>query len=270
MLIPLLFMTEVVGRLFREFAITLAVSILISLFVSLTLTPMMCARLLRAESEQHHGRFHQITGGLIDRVIAAYDRMLQVVLRHQPLTLLVALATFALTVLLYIVIPKGFFPQQDTGLIQAITQAPQSISFTAMAERQQAAASKALKDPDVAAVSSFIGVDGSNATLSAGRMLIALKPHAERSGDLRAVMARLQDSLATQDGLTVYMQPVQDLTIEDRVSRTQYQMTLSNPDLGVLSLWTPAGRAAAPGARPVGRDRRSAGRGLADLGGDRP
>ena len=183
-LIPLLFMTEVVGRLFREFAITLAVSILISLFVSLTLTPMMCARLLRAESEQHHGRFHQITGGLIDRVIAAYDRMLQV-LRHQPLTLLVALATFALTVLLYIVIPKGFFPQQDTGLIQAITQAPQSISFTAMAERQQAAASKALKDPDVAAVSSFIGVDGSNATLSAGRMLIALKPHAERSGDLR-------------------------------------------------------------------------------------
>lgn len=139
-----------------------------------------------------------------------------------------------------------------------------------MAERQQAAASKALKDPDVAAVSSFIGVDGSNATLSAGRMLIALKPHAERSGDLRAVMARLQDSLATQDGLTVYMQPVQDLTIEDRVSRTQYQMTLSNPDLGVLSLWTPAGRAAAPGARPVGRDRRSAGRGLADLGGDRP
>ena len=174
MLIPLLFMTEVVGRLFREFAITLAVSILISLFVSLTLTPMMCARLLRAESEQHHGRFHQITGGLIDRVIAAYDRMLQVVLRHQPLTLLVALATFALTVLLYIVIPKGFFPQQDTGLIQAITQAPQSISFTAMAERQQAAASKALKDPDVAAVSSFIGVDGSNATLSAGRMLIAL------------------------------------------------------------------------------------------------
>ena len=135
---------------------------------------MMCARLLRAESEQHHGRFHQITGGLIDRVIAAYDRMLQVVLRHQPLTLLVALATFALTVLLYIVIPKGFFPQQDTGLIQAITQAPQSISFTAMAERQQAAASKALKDPDVAAVSSFIGVDGSNATLSAGRMLIAL------------------------------------------------------------------------------------------------
>nr|WP_283093824.1 MdtB/MuxB family multidrug efflux RND transporter permease subunit [Achromobacter sp. Marseille-Q0513] len=238
-LIPLLFMTEVVGRLFREFAITLAVSILISLFVSLTLTPMMCARLLRAESEQRHGRFHQVTGAFIDRVIAAYDRMLQVVLRHQPLTLLVALATFALTVLLYIMIPKGFFPQQDTGLIQAITQAPQSISFTAMAERQQAAASKALEDPDVAAVSSFIGVDGSNATLSAGRMLIALKPHAERSGDLRAVMARLQDSLSSQDGLTVYMQPVQDLTIEDRVSRTQYQMTLSNPDLGVLSQWTP-------------------------------
>ncbi len=218
-LIPLLFMTEVVGRLFREFAITLAVSILISLVVSLTLTPMMCARLLRAESEQKHGRFHQATGAFIDRVIAGYDRWLQVVL--------------------YLAIPKGFFPQQDTGLIQAITQAPQSISFKAMAERQQAVARLVLEDPDVEAVSSFIGVDGSNATLSAGRLQIALKPHAERDGDLRTVMARLDQALARQDGLTVYMQPVQDLTIEDRVSRTQYQMTLSNPDLKVLSEWTP-------------------------------
>ncbi|AUA55185.1 Multidrug transporter MdtC [Achromobacter spanius] len=238
-LIPLLFMTEVVGRLFREFAITLAVSILISLVVSLTLTPMMCARLLRAESEQKHGRFHTATGNFIDRVIAGYDRMLQVVLRHQTLTLLVALGTFALTVVLYLMVPKGFFPQQDTGLIQAITQGPQSISFPAMAERQQAAARLVLEDPDVQAVSSFIGVDGSNATLSAGRMQIALKPQAERNGDLRTVMARLQESLSKQDGLTVYMQPVQDLTIEDRVSRTQYQMTLSNPDLKVLSEWTP-------------------------------
>ena len=238
-LIPLLFMTEVVGRLFREFAITLAVAILISLLVSLTLTPMMCARLLRSESETKHGRFHRATGAFIDRVIAAYDRMLQVVLRHQTLTLVVAVATFALTVLLYMVVPKGFFPQQDTGLIQAITQAPQSISFAAMSERQQAAARLVLQDPDVAAVSSFIGVDGSNATLSAGRMQISLKPQAERTGDLRAVMARLQENLNKQDGLTVYMQPVQDLTIEDRVSRTQYQMTLSNPDLKVLSEWTP-------------------------------
>ncbi|KAG1255429.1 hypothetical protein G6F68_010384 [Rhizopus microsporus] len=261
-LIPLLFMTEVVGRLFREFAITLAVSILISLVVSLTLTPMMCARLLRAESEQKHGRFHTATGNFIDRVIAGYDRMLQVVLRHQPLTLLVALGTFALTVVLYMVVPKGFFPQQDPGLIQAITQAPQSISFPAMAERQQAAARLVLEDPDVQAVSSFIGVDGSNATLSAGRMQIALKPQAERNGDLRTVMARLQESLGKQDGLTVYMQPVQDLTIEDRVSRTQYQMTLSNPDLKVLSEWTPKlvdrlRQVPGPGARSTAMRRRA-------------
>jgi len=240
-LIPLLFMTEVVGRLFREFAVTLAVAILISLVVSLTLTPMMCARLLRPESEQRHGRFHQATGALIDRVIAGYDRMLQVVLRPQPLTLLVALGTFALTVLLYIVVPKGFFPQQDSGLIQAITQAPQTISFAAMSQRQQEAARIIVQDPDVAAVSSFIGVDGSNPTLNNGRMQIALKPQSERSGDLKTVMARLQDALhgGTDLGLTVYMQPVQDLTIEDRVSRTQYQMTLSNPDLAVLSEWAP-------------------------------
>ncbi|ANN68767.1 efflux RND transporter permease subunit [Bordetella bronchialis] len=267
-LIPLLFMTEVVGRLFREFAITLAVSILISLVVSLTLTPMMCARLLRPEGKParrdaagrplpgseadaapgtgdaarpaaHHGRFHQWTGSLIDRTIAGYDRMLRVVLNHQPLTLLVALATFALTVLLYMLVPKGFFPSQDTGLIQAITQAPQTISFQAMAERQQEAARIILADPDVQTVSSFIGVDGSNATLSAGRIQIALKPHEARSGSMTEVLARLRRSLADLKGMTVYMQPVQDLTIEDRIARTQYQMTLSNPDLKLLSAWTP-------------------------------
>jgi multidrug efflux pump len=238
-LIPLLFMTEVVGRLFREFAITLAVSILISLLVSLTLTPMMSARLLRPESEARHGRFHRATGAMIDRTIAGYDRMLTKVLNHQPLTLLVALGTFALTALLYVAVPKGFFPPQDTGLIQAITQAPQSISFQAMAQRQQEAARIILADPDVRTVSSFIGVDGSNATLSAGRIQIALKPQSERSGSLSVVLARLRDSLAGMQGMTVYMQPVQDLTIEDRVSRTQYQMTLSNPDLKLLSAWTP-------------------------------
>jgi multidrug efflux pump len=238
-LIPLLFMTEVVGRLFREFAITLAVSILISLLVSLTLTPMMSARLLRPESEARHGRFHRATGALIDRTIAGYDRMLTKVLNHQVLTLLVALGTFALTALLYMAVPKGFFPPQDTGLIQAITQAPQSISFQAMAQRQQEAARIILADPDVRTVSSFIGVDGSNATLSAGRIQIALKPQSERNGSLSVVLARLRESLAGMQGMTVYMQPVQDLTIEDRVSRTQYQMTLSNPDLKLLSAWTP-------------------------------
>jgi len=238
-LIPLLFMTEVVGRLFREFAITLAVAILISLVVSLTLTPMMCARLLRPESEQRHGRFHQATGAFIDRVIAGYDRMLQWVLAHQPLTLLVAVGTFVLTALLYLAIPKGFFPQQDSGMIQAITQAPASVSFQAMAQRQQAVARIVLQDPDVESVSSFIGVDGTNATLNTGRMQIALKPHDQRDGDLAAVTQRLQDALAAQQGVRVYMQPVQDLTIEDRISRTQYQMTLSNPDIAVLSEWAP-------------------------------
>ena len=238
-LIPLLFMTEVVGRLFREFAVTLAVSILISLVVSLTLTPMMCARMLKPESAVKHGRFHRATGALIDRTIAGYDRMLKVVLRHQTLTLLVALATFVLTALLYIAVPKGFFPQQDTGLIQAITQAPQTISFSAMAERQQQAVAQVLADPDVASVSSFIGVDGSNATVSTGRMQIALKPQSERGATMTQILARLRDELASVEGLTTYMQPVQDLTIEDRVARTQYQMTLSNPDIQVLSEWTP-------------------------------
>ncbi|AHV91789.1 MdtB/MuxB family multidrug efflux RND transporter permease subunit [Bordetella holmesii] len=239
-LIPLLFMQEVVGRLFREFAVTLAVAILISLVVSLSLTPMMCARLLKPESAQHYGRFHQWTGRLIDRIIASYDRMLTVVLRHQTATLLVALATFALTVLLYIVIPKGFFPQQDTGLIQGITQAPQSISFAAMSQRQQQIADRIAQDPDVAAVSSFIGVDGSNATVNAGRMQIALKTQAERGADQKSIMQRLQHAVnSMNNGVTLYLQPVQDLTIEDRVARTQYQLTLSNPDLAQLSEWAP-------------------------------
>ncbi|OZI47539.1 multidrug transporter subunit MdtB [Bordetella genomosp. 5] len=238
-LIPLLFMTEVVGRLFREFAVTLAVAIMISLLISLTLTPMMCARLLKPESQMQYGRFHRTTGAFIDRVIARYDAMLKVVLNHQVATLLVAVATFAITVLLYIMIPKGFFPQQDTGLLQAITQGPQSTSFAAMSQRQQQAAARIMQDPAVAAVSSFIGVDGSNATLNAGRMQIALKPQGERDG-LAVVTRRLQDAVhGLNNGITLYVQPVQDLTIEDRVARTQYQMTLSNPDLSVLSEWAP-------------------------------
>ncbi len=239
-LIPLLFMQDVVGRLFREFAVTLAVAILISLAISLTLTPMMCARLLKREDERVEGRFHRWSGAQIDRLIAGYDRMLKVVLRHQPLTLVVAIATLALTVLLYIMVPKGFFPQQDTGLLQGITEAPQSISFVAMSERQREVAAKVAEDPDVAAVSSFIGVDGSNATLNTGRMQIALKPQAERTSAMPDVMARLQQSVAQMhNGMTLYVQPVQDLTIEDRVARTQYQMTLSNPDLAELSTWAP-------------------------------
>ncbi|OZI40710.1 multidrug transporter subunit MdtB [Bordetella genomosp. 1] len=238
-LIPLLFMTEVVGRLFREFAVTLAVAIMISLLISLTLTPMMCARLLKPESQMRYGRFHQFTHNFIDRVIQRYDAMLKTVLNHQVATLLVAVATFAVTVLLYIVIPKGFFPQQDTGLLQGITQGPQAISFTAMSQRQQEAAARILQDPAVSAVSSFIGVDGSNATLNAGRMQIALKPQGEREG-MAVVTKRLQDAVnGLHNGLTLYVQPVQDLTIEDRVARTQYQMTLSNPDLSVLSEWAP-------------------------------
>ncbi len=238
-LIPLLFMTEVVGRLFREFAITLAVAILISLVVSLTLTPMMCARLLRVESAESHGRFYQVTGAYLDRLIAGYDRILSQVLQRQPLTLLVALATLGLTVLVYFIVPKGFFPQQDTGLLQVIVQAPPSISFSAMAKRQQAVAKVIMQDPAVASVSSFIGVDGTNATLNVGRMQIALKARGERGDSLYEATRRLQKALRNQRDVTVYMQPVQDLTIEDRVSRTQYQMTLSNPDFKVLSDWTP-------------------------------
>ncbi|MES2869488.1 MAG: MdtB/MuxB family multidrug efflux RND transporter permease subunit [Pseudomonadota bacterium] len=238
-LIPLLFMGDVVGRLFREFAITLAVAILISLVVSLTLTPMMCARLLKAEpKEQEQGRFYRTSGAFIDWMIAEYGRMLQWVLKHQPLTLLVAVGTLALTVLLYMVVPKGFFPVQDTGVIQGISEAPQSISFSAMSQRQQELGKIILQDPDVESLSSYIGVDGDNPTLNSGRMLINLKPHSERSDSASEVIARLQPQLDTLVGIRLFMQPVQDLTIEDRVSRTQYQFSLSSPDAEMLSTWS--------------------------------
>ena len=238
-LIPLLFMADVVGRLFREFAITLAVSILISLVVSLTLTPMMSARLLRHQKEAEQGWFYRRTGAIIDRIISAYGRQLAWVLQHQPATLLVALLTLALTIVLYIVVPKGFFPVQDTGAIQAISEAPQSVSFTAMAERQRDAARAILKEPDVTSLSSFIGVDGSNQTLNSGRMLITLAPHDRRTRTATEIIASLRQRLQSVPGITLFLQPVQDLTIEDRVSRTQFQFIMEDPDADRLSEWVP-------------------------------
>ncbi|MBF0674179.1 MdtB/MuxB family multidrug efflux RND transporter permease subunit [Pseudomonas sp.] len=238
-LIPLLFMADVVGRLFREFAITLAVAILISLVVSLTLTPMMCALFLKHEREEEQSRFYRASGAWIDGLIARYDVGLQWVLRHQPLTLLIAIATLGLTVVLYVIVPKGFFPVQDTGVIQGISEAPQSISFRAMSERQQRLSAVILEDPAVASLSSYIGVDGDNATLNSGRLLINLKPHAERDVTASQVIDRLRSGLAQIPGIELYLQPVQDLTIEDRVSRTQFQFTLESPEDELLRQWTP-------------------------------
>ncbi len=238
-LIPLLFMADVVGRLFREFAITLAVAILISLVVSLTLTPMMCARLLKREpKEEEQGRFYRASGAWIDWLIEHYGSALQWVLKHQPLTLLVAVASLALTVFLYMVVPKGFFPVQDTGVIQGISEAPQSTSFAAMSERQQALSKVILQDPAVQSLSSYIGVDGDNATLNSGRLLINLKPHGERDVTASEVISRLQPQVDRLVGIRLFMQPVQDLSIEDRVSRTQYQFSLSSPDADLLAQWS--------------------------------
>ncbi len=238
-LIPLLFMSDVIGRLFREFAITLAVAILLSLAISLTLTPMMCARLLKPESEMKEGRFQRWSGASMDKLTHRYDRGLVWVLSHQRLTLWVALGTLVFTGLLYVLVPKGFFPQQDTGLIQAISQGPQTVSFASMAQRQQQAVERILQDPAVEAVSSFIGIDGTNATLNTGRMQIALKPISERSDNAPAIIQRLGRELESLSDIQVFMQPVQDLTVDDRISRTQYQMTLSEPDHAALLEWTP-------------------------------
>ena len=238
-LIPLLFMTDVVGRLFHEFAITLAISILISAFVSLTLTPMLCARLLKHQPEAQQSRFSVYVGHLFDRTIHQYGEWLNWVLDRQRATLLVAFGTLALTALLYIFVPKGFFPIQDTGVIQAITEAPQSISFAAMSERQQAMAEEILKDPAVENLSSFIGVDGSNATLNSGRMQITLKPLDERDAKASEIIRRISERVAGIPGISLYMQPVQDLTVEDRVSRTQYQFMLESADSKLLAEWVP-------------------------------
>ncbi|WP_199052614.1 MdtB/MuxB family multidrug efflux RND transporter permease subunit [Aquitalea sp. ASV15] len=237
-LIPLLFMGDVVGRLFREFAITLAVSILISAFISLTLTPMMCARLLKHVPEDKQGRFYHASGAFFDRIIARYGQMLSWVLQRQKLTLLVAAGTLVMTVLLYMAVPKGFFPLQDTGAIMGSSEAAQTISFAAMAQKQQQLAEVLLKDPAVDSLSSFIGVDGNNASLNSGRLQINLKPKDERD-DIRAVLARLQQHAADVPGMSLYLQPVQDLSIDTRVSRTQYQFTLQATSPDDLSLWVP-------------------------------
>jgi multidrug efflux pump len=238
-LIPLLFMGDVVGRLFHEFAITLAVTILISAGVSLTLVPMLCSLLLRHRAAEVQGALERGGNRWFDRLIAGYDRVLVWVLDHQPLTLLVAVGTLVLTVVLYAVIPKGFFPVQDTGLIQGVSQASQSISFSAMAERQQALAKVILADRDVVSLSSFIGVDGSNVTLNSGRFLINLKPRDERRSSASAVIRRLQRAVATVPGVSLYMQPVQDLTIDTTVSRTQYQFVLMDANPDEFALWVP-------------------------------
>jgi multidrug efflux pump len=238
-LIPLLFMREVVGRLFREFAVTLGVTILISAVVSLTLTPMMCARILRHTPEQQQGRFFRASQRVFDRVIQYYGKTLQWVLRHEKPTLLVAVATLILTVLLYIIVPKGFFPVQDTGVILGISEAPQSISFLGMAKQQQALTRVILQDPAVESLSSFIGVDGTNTTLNSGRILINLKPLEERQLSATQIIRRLQRELVKVEGITLYMQPAQDLSVDTRVSRTQYHYTLEDPDIDELNRFTP-------------------------------
>jgi len=239
-LIPLLFMQEVVGRLFREFAVTLAVTILISAVVSLTLVPMLCAKLLRthAEDEKRESGIQRTIEGYYNRLVAEYDRLLVWVLRHQKLTLLVAVGTLALTVVMYIAIPKGFFPLQDTGFIQAITEAGPTVSFEAMSQRQQQVADKILKDPDVASLSSFIGVDGTNNTLNSGRFLINLKPKSERDG-VSDVMERLAQDAHSVPGITFHLQPVQDLTIDSVVSRAQYQFVLQAATSSALNQFVP-------------------------------
>ena len=238
-LIPLLFMGDVVGRLFREFAVTLSLTILISAIVSLTLTPMMCARLLRERREEHPGPLARASQQMLDRIIAGYGRSLQWVLRRQQATLLVTGATLVVTVALFVLIPKGFFPLQDTGVILGITEGPQAVSFGTMAERQQALARVILEEPAVESLTSFIGVDGTNTTLNSGRVYINLKPLGERVGGAGDIIRRLESRVADVEGITLHMQPVQDLTVEDRVSRTQFQYTLEDADPEELNRWAP-------------------------------
>ncbi|HZQ50582.1 MAG TPA: multidrug efflux RND transporter permease subunit [Bryobacteraceae bacterium] len=237
-LIPLLFMGDVVGRLFREFAVTLAITILVSAVVSLTLTPMMCAKILRHKPESEQSWFYRKSEAAFDWVIAKYATTLRWVLRHQPLTLTITVATLAGTIFLYIIVPKGFFPVQDTGVILGVSQAPQTVSFPAMAKRQEALAKAILQDPAVESLSSFIGVDGINTTLNSGRIQINLKPFNERRLSASDVIRRLQPKLAQVAGITLFMQPVQDLTVEDRVSRTEFQYTLEDADAQELNTWT--------------------------------
>jgi multidrug efflux pump len=238
-LIPLLFMGDIVGRLFREFAVTLAVTIIMSAVVSLSLTPMMAARILRHTPQSQQGRFYRWSENVFERVIARYGNGVRFVLRHQTETIIVAVATLVATIVLYIVIPKGFFPVQDTGVILGISEAPQAISFAAMAQRQQELAKVIVQDPAVETLSSFIGVDGTNTTPNGGRIQITLKPLDERNASASDIIRRLQPKLAEVQGIDLYMQPVQDLTVEDRVSRTQYQYTVEGPDSKALNAWVP-------------------------------
>jgi len=238
-LIPLLFMGDVVGRLFREFAVTLATTILVSAFVSLTLTPMMCAKLLKHQKPEDQGKFYRWSERIFERVIDKYSVTLRWVLKHQRATLLVTVGTLVLTLFLYVVVPKGFFPVQDTGAILGISEAAQTVSFKAMAEKQQELAKIILQDPDVANVSSFIGVDGINSTINSGRIQINLKPRDDRKAVATEIIQRLQPKLAQVQGVTLYMQPIQDLTVEDRVSRTQFQYTIEDADAKELGVWTP-------------------------------
>ena len=237
-LIPLLFMGDVVGRLFREFAVTLAVTIILSAVVSLTLTPMMSARILRHTPEEKQGRFYKASERVFERMIAFYGRTLKFVLRYQTITLLVALGTLLLTVFLYIVIPKGFFPVQDTGVIQGISQASPTIGSQAMAEKQQELAKAILKDPAVESLSSFIGADGTNVTNNSGRMSINLKPLDQRKISASDLIRRLKTRLDRVEGIQLFMEPVQNITVDDRVSRTQYQYTLEDSDANELNVWT--------------------------------
>ncbi len=238
-LIPLLFMSDIAGRLFREFALTLAIAILVSMLISLTLTPMLCALWLRHKPKHEQGRFAQGGARMMEAVIARYGRALKWVLAHQGLTLIVALVTLVITAALYLYLPKGFFPTQDTGLIQGISEARQSVSFAAMSKQQQALANIIKQDPAVESVSSYVGVDGTNEALNTGRMLINLKPHAERDVTASQVIDRLKDATADQPELKLYLQPVQDLTIEDKSSRTQYRYLLTDPDIAVLQAQMP-------------------------------
>jgi len=237
-LIPLLFMGDIVGRLFREFAVTLAVTILMSAVVSLTLTPMMSAKLLRHRPKSEQSWFYRKSEKVFEDTIALYGRTLEWVLEHEFATLMIAISTLVLTIVLYIVVPKGFFPVQDTGVIQGVSQAPQDVSFAAMVRGQQALARVILQDPAVESLSSFVGIDGTNITVNSGRILINLKPLDVRKVDISTVIRRLAPKLAAVSGITLYLQPVQDLTVEDRVSRTQYQYSLEDPNANELNLWT--------------------------------
>ncbi|MGA3023220.1 MAG: efflux RND transporter permease subunit [Bryobacteraceae bacterium] len=264
-LIPLLFMGDIVGRLFREFAVTLAVTIIVSAIVSLTLTPMMAAKILRHKPESEQGPVYRASERVFERVIQWYGRSLRFVLNHQTGTMLIAVATLVATIYLYIIVPKGFFPVQDTGEILGISQAPETVSFAAMGRRQQQLAKVILKDPAVESLSSFIGVDGTNLTPNSGRIQITLKPLEDRDADASSIIRRLQPKLEQVDGITLYMQPIQDLTVEDRVSRTQYQYSIESPNVDELTTWVPRlldKMKELPDLRDVADDQQSGGLGL--------